>query len=305
MKKKEVKKRQGRPAPRRENVGRPPVPGQRARPAANSRIDISIEGARSRPQEAQVRRVTRSEARKKRRRQRIIAILAALLMVGVGFLLSMTVLFPIQDFRVEGESVYSAEELQNAFGVPAGENIFRFHIAQAEQTMAKALPYLETIKVRRSLPGTVVFIITPATETYYMNTGATNLVLSKERKVLRMVDMPPEGLCQITGVQAAQDNQVGQALRCAEEADQEKLDTLLEGLDKWFPEGVTAVDVTDPLEMSFTYQNRLVVKIGTGSQLDYKLQLSAKTIQDELGAEERGTMDASYPGKVYVSNEIS
>lgn len=281
-----------------------PSQNEGGRPSPKKQIDISLAGTRTEQREAPVRRVTRGEARRKRRRRKIFAVLLAFATVGVGLLLSITVLFPIQGFRVEGESPYTQDELAAAFGYASGENIFRFRIADAEEKMAQALPFLETIKVRRSLPGTVVFLVTPAAETYCVATDASNLILSKERKVLRMAQTPPDGICKISGISATADSKVGETMRCADADSETLLSTFLTSLNTWFPEGVTAIDLTNSLEMNFIYQGRMLVKLGTVSQLDYKMQLAAKTLQDNLGTEEQGTMDASYPGKVYVSDEI-
>lgn len=242
-------------------------------------------------------RVTRGEARRRRRRRTIITVCLMLLFIGIGFLLSVTVLFQIGDYRVDGESIYSQEELVEAFGYQPGENMFQFKISEVEEQMLKELPYLESIKVRRSLPKTVVFIVTPAQERYCIETSAGILVLSENLRILRTAQAPESGLCMISGLQP-ESTAIGDQFSAGDASTDELVKTVREALSASELSPVTALDFSDPYDIQITYDGRIRVKLGTTAQLDYKLEMVQKTLEDAYFTDTTtGTLDASDAGK--------
>lgn len=243
---------------------------------------------------------THKQARARRKRKRLIqgGLLAVFLVAGL--VLSLTVLFPISDFRVEGETSYSTAEIIAAFGHETGENIFRFRISSTEEEMALKLPYLETLKVRRRLPGTVVFIVTPAQETYYALLEDTGVVLSQDMKVLRLCAERPAGLCLFEGITAS-DYTVGKTITFANEETQQTVKALLSAFEEAGLENVTGIDVSNAIEIAFTYDSRVRVNLGTVSELAYKVVFAKEVLNTKIGAAETGVLDASYPGKTIFS----
>ena len=243
------------------------------------------------------RRVTHGEARRRRRRRTIITVCLMLLFIGVGFLLSVTVLFQIGDYRVDGESIYSQEELVEAFGYQPGENMFQFKISEVEEQMLQKLPYLESIKVRRSLPKTVVFIVTPAQEKYCIETAAGTLVLSENLRILRSAQAAESGLCTISGLQPEKTD-IGQTLSTGDATTDELVKTVLDALNASELSPLTALDFTDPYDIQLTYDGRIRIKLGTTAQLDYKLEMIKKTLEDSYFTDTTtGTLDGSDAGK--------
>ena len=156
-----AQRRDGRQAaPGAPGPARPPAPPRaRAKKKRGARRAAGPEG-----QNAARRRVSRGELRRRRRRRRLWAVLLVLALIGVGLTLSVTVLFKVKEFRVENldkttpanTGIYTEDAILGALAVPLEENMFQFSAKEREQAMAAALPYLETVRVRRSLPGTVV-----------------------------------------------------------------------------------------------------------------------------------------------------
>ena len=78
-------------------------------------------------------------------------------------------------------------------------------------------------------------------------------------------------------------------------------DTLTELVDKLREQGLldgtTMMTVRDLSEISFLYEGRISVKLGTTNNLDYKLRLAASAILDTekgLAAGDHGTLDVSF-----------
>lgn len=246
---------------------------------------------------------SRTAARRARRRRAIFTVVALLLFVVVGAVLSVTVLFKINTYQVEGDCIYSTEQLVAAFGHSEGENMFRFRLADAGQQMQAQLPYLESVKVRRRLPDTVVFLVTPATEcAALMQEDGSAVLLSESLRVLATGAAPGE-LLQVTGYTPSALT-VGSTVTSGNDNTDQLLSTFLGAIRASGLEGITAIDLSDQYELTALYAGRITVRLGTGSQLEYKLSVVKKALQ--AGAADGsftdasvGTLDASNAGSVY------
>ena len=218
---------------------------------------------------------------------------------------------------------YSSEQIVQALGVNLEENIFSFDPASKAAALEQVFPMLENIRVERDYPGTVVIQVTEAQPAYTMQTSGGWLTLSASLKILSSDAAQPAGLptlyggepvSQTPGTQlsfeqpapasstasdsAASDSASG----TAEEAGDKRLDslnTLLAALDALGMRGdVTRIEFADPEEMSFLYQDRISVLLGTLNELDYKLKLAQHVLLNADGsgcaATDTGTLDFTH-----------
>lgn len=243
-------------------------------------------------------------AAKRRRNRRIAAIAFVAVLIVVGAVISMNVLFKIEKFEIEGETTYTQQELETAFGHEAGESLFSFNAKQSEAAIEKSLPYIENVTIRRRLPNTIVFRVEPAAERYYaaLSNGQV-VVMSTSRKVLRITDAIPEGLSFIHGVEEAT-AVPGTLLALADEEKAATLNELLAVLDNAGVEGVNWVDVASPGSLSFRWQGRFTIVLGTKinmqQKLEYAMLLLTDTEQSEFTETDSGTLDVStYPPEAH------
>ena len=103
----------------------------------------------------------RTNKRRKRNRSRASLLLKILCGAGVAAALTMgaTVFFRVEQVEVTGNSRYTAEEIQTASGIKAGDNLFHMNKFQIEGEMRHGLPYLEEVSIRRQLPNGVVIAV--------------------------------------------------------------------------------------------------------------------------------------------------
>lgn len=330
---------------------------------------------------------------RKRRNRRIAGIVAILVLVCAGVCFSLTVLFKIERYSIQGESPYSEEEIIAVFGKQPGDNMFGFTVGASERQLEQSLPYLESVSIRRRLPDTIVFRVEPAVETYYIVQDGQVAVLSATRKLLRLADAEPEGLTRIIGISnvemvvglplsvidsgtpetpvdssaqsrseaassapqpepaAAAEGDTAPAEQAqteeaalleggeeppageepAPEGEQpsaeqsippeetpapeaqvvqqgpaaalQSLNALLTELEKTQLTDITWIDVTDELDLRICWQDRIVVKLGAGGNLDKKLQFAEVLLTDteisQITEGDRGTLDISgYPASV-------
>jgi len=137
---------------------------------------------------------------KRRRRRRLAAILALLVVVGIGVWLSFTLLFKIETFELKGDTRYTLDEVSTVFAFEPGESMFGFSAGSAQKRIEAQLPYIETVKVRRKLPSTIIFEVAEATEAYCLPWEDGYAIVSSKLKVPRTTDTAPHDLMRIEGL---------------------------------------------------------------------------------------------------------
>ena len=256
-------------------------------------------------QAAAQRRVSRGEMRRRRRNRRWLAVFFVLLLMAVGAVLSVTVLFKVKHFVVENldkstpanTGIYTEEAILGALAVPLEENLFQFSASQRQAAMELQLPYLETIRVRRRLPDTVVVQVEPAVESWCVKHGESWLILSKGLKVLKIEPQQPVNLPLITGL-GVQSPVVGGRLQLTTALQAQQLADLLAQLDsQQLTADCARIDMGGGDNAYVVYQGRIKVQLGTFNNLEYKLGVAAKLLRNEsgeyLGATDRGVLDVS------------
>lgn len=279
----------------------------------------------------QRRRMTRSEMRRRRRNRIIIGVLLAILLIGVGLALSVTVLFKLESFRLENPDksvpaqtgIYSEDAILSAVNLPLGENLFQFSLKETQTKADEALPYLESISLRRSLPSTVVIQVTPAKESWALPTQNGWLVLSEGLKIMTLQAEQPQGLPAIYGV-VPESEQAGKRLsvkaaeparpesdtsesgETAQKEDSAEPDKTLEHFAQLTDQlqqqnllaGVTHLALDEGGNAYFIYESRIKVIVGTYNNLDYKISVAALLLHNETGAylsaSDKGVLDVSY-----------
>ena len=246
------------------------------------------------------RRLTRAALKRRRMLRRLMAFVTLLAVIAAGVYLTMTMLFKIGTIQVQTEDGtvvqeaggYSSSEIIQALGVAPEENIFSFDPGEKEAALERQFPLLESIRVVRDYPNTVVVQVTEAVPAYAMQTQSGWLTLSDQSKILACGSAQPEGLKTLYGGEAkttAPGEQLSFAAEDAadstaasdsaaasspEEADKkiETLTALQAKLEEYeLLDDVTRMEFADTDQVAFLYQDRVSVLLGTLNDLDYKL----------------------------------
>lgn len=269
------------------------------------------------------RRATGARRRRQRRWHTLLGFLLVLAVLIAGIVFSVRLFFKVSDFRIENidgttpanTGIYTEEQILALLHVQIGDNLFSFSTREKQQQLAAQLPYLESVQVGVSLPGTVVIKVAPAVEKFAIQTGTGWLILSEERKLLRTGEtrpagsiwleaLLPQGSVPVAGntVQLETYDSLlddGISPTKSDQTADEALDLLLQELQTHdLLEGVTKLTVTDLNELSFLFEDRVLVKLGTANNLSEKMQYARAALLDPegkgLGAADRGTLDISY-----------
>lgn len=294
------------------------------------------------------RKLSRKAQRRRKARRRLLFTAILLLIAVAGVVLSGNVLFKVDGYRIAdmenndppNTGIYSEDAILAALNVHLGDNIYGFDPAQKAQTMEQAMPYLETVEIRRRLPGTIVIRVQAAEPKYTIQGTFGWAELSSRLKVLAIqadpfdeplteirlpvaapvvgqylqVEELPAALTLDAALEGNAASAASQADSAADSADtQQALEEATQDMQKTFDElisllerenlldGVTCLDMENLQEITLYYQNRLVILLGTGNNLDYKMQLTGVIVRNDDGNcltdSDRGTLDVSYVKK--------
>ena len=319
--------RNGRPAQNSRSAARQQQPRQNYN--KNQKLRPAQQRDPQRREGRKKRRMTRAAIRRRRMFRRLTAFALLLCVIGVGVYLTVTMLFRISTIQVQtadGTQVaevagYSADSILQTLGVQVEENIFSFDPSAKEAALELQYPLLESIRVVRDYPNTVVVQVTEATPTYAVQAGSSWLTLSDKFKILSADAAQPEGLCTLYGgelstttpgeqlsfaAQAADSTASGSAASASAAASQDVTDarmdvlsTLQSKLDEYgMLADVTRIEFADTEQVTFLYQDRISVLLGTLNDLDYKLDRARYMLNNEDGkgcaATDTGRLDFSH-----------
>lgn len=314
--------RQNRPGQNQSNNGRRPRPQQQINPQKSGYTPGSPR---------RQRRVTQAEILRRTRRRRFLGMLAVLAVLAIGAFVSVNLLFKVAIFRVENfdhstpadTGIYTEEEIVSALNIEKNSNLFAFSTAEKTKELQAQFPYLDKVEVTVQMPATVVVRLTPATERFTCMYSGGWMVLSDALRILRLEVSQPEGLILLNaklpdnfspaiGQQVIPETYNSLLAHTESSAESDSADATPESAqptvtdivtqlwrllqDDGLLDGLTALDISDTSQLSFTYQGRVDVLLGNSSSLDYKLRLAAKILTDPdkgLSGSDRGTLDVS------------
>ena len=217
------------------------------------------------------------------------AIISVVLIVGV--VLSLTVLFKTQAYEVTGVTRYSEEEIINACGINKGENIFLAPKTAAENRLKKEFPYVEEADVSFKIPDTIRIAIEEAVEGYLVKQGGSDyLVISTKGRILDQVSDASAYDLPIFIGPTLTSGTVGDYVSYEDNTVVDMIRSITQTFADNGYQGITEIDATNMANISFTYDDRVKVKLGIPEDLDYKVRTAMTIINENLDKNQTGTI---------------
>jgi len=267
-----------------------------------------VKKRRSAPSRETVQTAHGARRRKRKKRSYTLYYLLLLFFVLVsGITLSLTVFFNIESITVTGSKLHQSETVIEKSGIKLGDNLFRTDIHKAEEQLISAFGDIDAAKITRKFPNSLTIELTDAEPAYYMADEGGYTVLSKGGRIL-FKHLPkeelPGGVC-VKGIDTEK-MKLGSYIDSDKD---EKLD-LLEQLDMAIQAAkltdISYIDVENSVELSLCYQDRLIIKLGSPSELTYKLNFARNIIETKLAETDTGVIDTTHIGKLHFTpNELS
>ncbi len=240
-------------------------------------------------------KLTKTSSRRRRARRKMLMILLISLLSIVGIVASFVLIFRVDGVVVEGDTIYNNNELIDMVPIEKEDNIFFFDPVAVEKSILEKFIYIESVEVTRKLPSTIVISVEPEKEKYMIETGTDIYILSESLTVLRMAE-DGDMFCNIVGYDPDA-LLIGNHLISKNEERDYMLTLLLQELaNAEILEKVVEINIVDTLNMEFIYDGRITVKLGSDLSMDYKMELVAKVLTENIQESEIGTIDASVSG---------
>lgn len=230
----------------------------------------------------------------RRRGTGVIGRLLAMLMIVAVFVLGVAIFFKVNSIEVQGNSMYSAQEVIDASGIVQGDNLMLLNKAVAAGKIMAALPYIESVQIGRSLPDKVVIAVRESDAAFAVtDANAAEWLINTAGKVLEQAPDSAADYPKITGI-TAENPKTGSMVQC-EQTD--RLDAALAVLTQLETTGyigkIVEVDVEKTYDITIWYQDQYEIRLGGTDDLEYKMRyLSA--VLDQLEDYQTGVIDLTF-----------
>lgn len=216
-------------------------------------------------------------------------------------ILSVTVLFNCEGIEVEGETVYTAEEIIEASGLKGDENLVRLSLSGIDKRILEELVSLDSVEIKKVFPNKIkisVVAAEPMANFYY---AGKNYVISHVGRVMQ-IESSAADCMEVIGYQPGDNVVVGDYITAANPEQDEMIKTINAMLEKIGIEGsITELNISDSLNILMTYEDRVYITLGSILQLEEKLAIVKELTGNpqHIGKNDKVTLNVSNPEKVY------
>lgn len=209
--------------------------------------------------------------KKKRRKKKAKITLFLLFVISILVLcvLSLTVFFKIETISVAGNSTYTAEEILSAAEINKGDNLIRVSGEKLSEKLSVMLPFIEKVKVEKTLPDSLKLIVTETKEEFCFVNKGNCFSANKNGKIIKKYDTVPEELIKVT----VSDNvkfTPGKKILFNNEREQTLFEDYLD-LTQELKYKVNFINISDYFASYIKIDDRIIVKFGSSSYFDDKV----------------------------------
>ncbi len=247
----------------------------------------------------------KSGRRRHKRNMSLSYMLILFIAVTAFIILSVTVFFNIEEVRVVGTSVYTAEEIVKSSGLMAGENMIRANMGKSAAKINHDLVYIEHTKIRRIFPNTVEIEVTPCKETAMISFPEGYFLISKGRKILDITENARSNMITIDGCEPVESLSVGDIFESGDENKTKIISQLIEYNSISADGKITEYNISDRLNITCLYENRICIELGLISELDYKIRFANEIIVTKIGKDTEGTLKILSDGEASFLDKLS
>lgn len=225
--------------------------------------------------------------------------LLTFLVICAAIAVALTLFFKIEHIDVVGAERYSQQKIIDVSGIEMEDNMFFMNKYQVSDKITSALPYIETVQIRRALPDGLVIAVTECSAPAAVRYGGKTWLLSAQCKVVDSKALSAaEEYAEVMGLTLTE-AQVGLPIAVSEESE-ESLTLLRELLpllaEKKMLADVQQIDLSDPTLLTMQYLDRFEVTLRRDADLNYKLEYLLAVVQ-RLEVNEKGRIDMTQEDK--------
>lgn len=229
--------------------------------------------------------------RKRKRNLSLYYAMVFIIVVAILIVLSLTVFFKINTIVIEGESIYTTEEISQVLGVKKGQNLFRLKLSEIENEMLSDLPEVETVEINRKLPDKINVTVTPCVAKADIEVDGKYYQISQSGKIMKEVQGQSNDLIHIKGLEP-ESTELGVIATSQDKYKNDILKTIMDTIEAIDFEGITTIDIRDRLNIILIYNDKIELEVGTSLDLEYKIEFVKKVIDEKI--------DDDFNGKIVM-----
>ena len=226
--------------------------------------------------------------------------LLCFVVICVAIAVALALFFKADNIRVEGNSLYSPQQVIDASGVHTGDNLYLLNKYDAADQIIHTLPYVEQVQIRRQLPNTLVITVSECTAPAAISQDGKLWLISGSGKVVGSASLSQgDRYTWITGV-CVVSPEVGYPIEPTEDS-QKTCDAMLQLLalleERDMLSDTQSIHLESHSAVTMEYLERFTVLIPWDADWEYKLDYLLAVV-DRLEANETGTIDMMQDGTV-------
>ncbi|SMC41478.1 cell division protein FtsQ/DivIB [Papillibacter cinnamivorans] len=243
-----------------------------------------------------------SRRRRSRRKSGFLYKLLSAAIICAALIMAMIVFFKAENIQVSGNQKYTGEEIIEAAGVAVGDNLFLINKFTMANQILKKLPYIDEVRINRTLPDTLTIEVTECTPLAVIAQDSKYWLIDKNGKLLENISQAAaESFIQITGATLLAPSE-GTIIAFSEEDRDKKaqLSALLTALsDKGAAGDTQSIAFDGSSEFRIGYLERFTVRISVSADFEYKVEYLLKVVE-QLTDYDQGTIDLTGDAAYFI-----
>lgn len=244
-------------------------------------------------------------------RSKLLLQLITVAAVALAICIGLSIFFKVDTISVSGLGKYQYNTVAEASEIQVGDSLLFFSRAEVSSKILRSLPYVKSVRVGITLPGTVNIVIEEVQVSYSIQDENSQWwLMSADGKILEKTDAVTASECPtIVGVQLKKpavgekavaadiQSEEGGAIVTVTGTDRLKAAiSILQAMEKNELLGdLTTVDVTSPYDLQLWRGDDYRFKLGDTTQLVLKLAYIKSVLPQILSDYPAGTLDVSDP----------
>lgn len=206
-----------------------------------------------------------------------------------------------------GKSPYTAEQVIDASGIDKGDNIFFVDFDVAKANIEKKLPYLHNVTLSRKLPDQVIVRVEVTKKAYAIEVSKGTYALTDSNfKVLEVSGVYGESITPVVGA-TPKKAEIGETLSFSGNPENDATLNLIREISSAVKqsglEKIDLVSIESKNNIYMIYEERVVLRLGDSNNLDKKISLGKKVIDEENGIDpdQTGVLNLTVVKKGYFN----